>query len=265
MKIKTAFSRFCRSISIYKTVLIVLLILLTSCFSDKDQKLNIATAANMQYAMHELSRSFTQETGIICETIVSSSGKLTAQIMEGAPFDIFVSADMRFPNELFKHGFTSGEPKIYAYGKLVIWSINKNMNPDFVSFTNIKVKHIAIANPKTAPYGIVAFEVLNKKGIYDSIKNKLVFGESIAQTNQFITTYAAQIGITSKSSVLSPIMKNKGIWKEIEPDLYNPISQGIVIIKDRNDQIELAERFSDYLFSVKAREILEKHGYSVNK
>ncbi len=239
-------------------------VLFTSCFSNKEQKLNIATAANMQYAMHELSRSFTQETGIICETIVSSSGKLTAQIMEGAPFDVFVSADMRFPNELFKHGFTSGEPKIYAYGKLVIWTINKQMSPDFNSLTNKQVKHIAIANPKTAPYGIVAFEVLNKKGIYDNIKDKLVFGESVAQTNQFITTYAAQIGITSKSSVLSPIMKNKGIWKEIEPDLYAPISQGVVILKNRNDHIELAQRFHDYLFSVQAKEILEKFGYSVN-
>ena len=241
-----------------------MLVLFSSCFNNKEQKLNIATAANMQYAMHELSGSFTEETGIKCEIIISSSGKLTAQIKEGAPFDVFVSADMRFPNELFKHGFTYGEPKIYAYGKLVIWSINKQMKPDFNSFTNKKVKHIAIANPKTAPYGIVAFDVLNKKGIYNNIKDKLVFGESIAQTNQFITTYAAQIGITSKSSVLSPIMKNKGIWKEIESDLYAPISQGIVILKNRNNQIELAQRFSDFLFSVEAKEILEKFGYSVN-
>jgi molybdate transport system substrate-binding protein len=258
----STFILLCKS-SILKILSILIFFLLISCFNNKGQKLNIATAANMQFAMHDLIKSFSEETGIACEIIISSSGKLTAQIREGAPFDVFVSADMKYPYELFKNGFTTTEPKVYAYGKLVIWTMNKQLSPSFKSFTKKQVKHIALANPKTAPYGLSALEALKKKEIYDRVKNKLVFGENIAQTNQFITTYVAQIGFTSKSVVLSSKMKNKGIWEEVDPELYSPIAQGIVILKNRNDQIENAQKFNDFLFSDKGKEILNKFGYSV--
>ncbi len=249
--------------SIFKVLSILIFFLLISCFDNKEQKLHIATAANMQFAMHDLIKSFTEETGIVCEIIISSSGKLTAQIREGAPFDVFVSADMKYPNKLFENGFTTANPKIYAYGKLVIWTMNKQLSPSFESLTKNQVKYIALANPKTAPYGLSAMEALKKKEIYNVVKNKLVLGENIAQTNQFITTYAAQIGFTSKSAVLSEKMKNKGIWKEVDPELYSPIAQGIVILKNRNDQIENAQKFADFLFSANGKEILNKFGYFV--
>jgi molybdate transport system substrate-binding protein len=248
----------------YAGMLILLLFIITSCSSRDENRLHIATAANMQFAMQELAKSFSEDTGINCEIIVSSSGKLTAQIIEGAPFDIFVSADLKYPNELYKQGFCIDKPEVYAYGKLVIWTVNSQLKPTLKSFGKKQVKHVAIGNPKTAPYGIAALQVLKKKGIYESLKSKLVLGESIAQTNQFITTYAAQIGITAKSSVLSPRLKNKGLWEEIEEELYDPISQGVVILKNRNGQIEKAKRFKDFLFSVKGKEILDKFGYSVD-
>jgi molybdate transport system substrate-binding protein len=238
------------------------LLLFFSCKQENDDKLTIATAANMQFAMLEVVKSFTTETGIDCEIITSSSGKLTAQIKEGAPYDIFVSADMKFPNELYVNGFTNNKPMIYAYGKLVIWTMNSQLNPTFESFNKQQIKHIALANPKTAPYGLSAVEYLKNLKIYEKIKHKLVFGESIAQTNQFIFSYAAEIGITAKSVVLSPKMKTQGSWEEVNQDLYTPIAQGIVILKNRNAYLGRAQKFNEFIFSDKGKEILNKFGYS---
>jgi len=251
---------------LYKNLLLTtfFLLLFTSCEQKDNSKLTIATAANMQFAMHELTKTFTKDTGIVCESITSSSGKLTAQIKERAPYDVFVSADMKFPNELFQSGFTTKKPKVYAYGKLVIWTMNSQLKPDFESLTKKHIKHIAMANPKTAPYGIAAEEVLKNKGLYNKIQTKLVFGESVAQTNQFIVSYAAEIGFTAKSVVLSQNIKEKGKWKEVDKDLYTPIAQGVVILKKRRNYLKEAQKFEDFLFSVKGKEILNKFGYSVS-
>lgn len=252
---------------LYKNLFVIIsfLLLFTSCEQKDKSKLTIATAANMQFAMHELTKEFTKKTGVVCEYITSSSGKLTAQIKEGAPYDVFVSADMKFPNELYKTGFTIKKPKIYAYGKLVIWTMNSQMNPDFESLTINHIHHIAMPNPKTAPYGIAAEEVLKKKNLYNKIQAKLVFGESVAQTNQFIVSYAAEIGFTAKSVVLSKNQKGKGNWKEVDESLYTPIAQGVVVLKNRNTHKNEALQFQDFLFSEKGKEILNKFGYSVSK
>jgi len=239
-------------------------LLFISCNQEEQNTLTIATAANMQFAMHELTDAFTEETGLNCEIITSSSGKLTAQIKEGAPYDIFVSADMKFPNDLFESGFTLDKPRIYAYGKLVIWTMNTQLSPDFNAMLKGHIHHIAMANPKTAPYGVAAEEVLKNKNIYNKLQSKLVFGESVAQTNQFIVSYAAEIGFTAKSIVLSKNMKDKGRWKEVDDRLYTPIAQGVVVLKNRNTRIKEAAQFQDFLFSVKGKEILNKFGYSVS-
>jgi len=244
-------------------LLLVVFILLFSCKQEKKSNLTIATAANMKFAMQELVEEFQQETGIKSEVIVGSSGKLTAQIKEGAPYDLFVSADMKFPNTLFKSGLTMDKPKIYAYGSLVIWTVNTQLKADYKTFFKKQVNHIALANPKTAPYGRAAVEVLKKKDLYKSLKSKFVYGESIAQTNQFIISYAAEIGFTAKSTVLSPNMKGKGNWKDVDPDLYAPIEQGLVILKNRDIHLEEAKRFQEFLFSDKGKEILNKFGYLI--
>ena len=242
-------------------IILVFGFLLKNCASPQGEYLAIAAAANMQFAIAELTQNFSKSSGLSCQTIISSSGKLTAQIKEGAPFDIFVSADMKYPEELHNNGFTTSAPKIYAYGRLVLWTTDESITPNVSVLLDDKVKHIAIANPKTAPYGQAAIEVLEQYQHLTQVENKLVYGESIAQTNQFIISQAAQIGFTAKSVVLSPNIKNQGQWIEIPTKLYSPIAQGVVILKKTKQQ-KSAQLFYDFLFSERGQKILEKYGYS---
>ncbi|SDX41531.1 molybdate transport system substrate-binding protein [Lutibacter oricola] len=253
---------FKKTAAFYVFILLAFSSLFFSCTKKKTNTITVATAANMQYAMKELTNTFTQLTSIKCNIIISSSGKLTAQIKEGAPYDIFVSADMKFPNELNKHGFSATTPKIYAYGKLILWSTKNNIQPSFDLLTSEKIKHIAIANPKTAPYGIAAEEILKKEQLFEHVKHKFVYGESVAQTNQFITTNAAEIGFTAKSVIYSSNIKNKGNWIDINQDNYTSISQGVVILKNSPSNQNQVKQFYNFLFSKKGIEILNKFGYS---
>lgn len=234
---------------------------LLSCQSKHSNKLTIATAANVQFAMEELTNAFSQETGIESEIILGSSGKLLAQIKEGAPYDVFVSANMKYPNELYASGFTEQKPQIYAYGKLVLWSMADNIDPSLDLLLSEKVNHVAMANPKTAPYGVAAEQLLTSINLYDQVKDKLVFGESISQTNQFIISGAAEIGFTAMSVVKSPEMEGKGKWIELDNTTYTPIAQGAVTIKKKHNNSDTANQFYAFLFSSRAKEILNKYGY----
>ncbi|MFK8005519.1 MAG: molybdate ABC transporter substrate-binding protein [Saprospiraceae bacterium] len=240
------------------------ILLFFSCEKKDSNKLRIATSANMQFAINELVKKFSEETGIDCEIIISSSGKLTAQINEGAPFDVFVSANMKYPNDLYRKGLTLGVPKIYAHGKLVLWTMKKDLIPSIQLLENKEIKHIALANPKTAPYGNASIHILNHYKIFQKLTPKLVYGESIAQVNQFVNSQVADLGFTSKSVVLSPKMIHKGKWEEIDESIYPPISQGIVCLKNDPKKEKLALDFSDFLFSKKGKEILNTFGYSTN-
>ncbi len=247
---------------------LIALALLATCTQESKQKLNIATAANMQFAMKELVQSFTLDTGIECEIIIGSSGKLTAQIHQGAPFDILVSADMKYPTKLYKEGLALEKPQIYAYGTLVLWTMKEAINLPVFSdciplLTSDAVKHLAVANPKTAPYGRASMEILDHYNLFERVEHKLVYGESIAQTNQFITTQAADLGFTSKSVVLHSGLQNQGKWIEIPIDLYTPISQGIILVKHAESRLSQAQKFRDFLFSPKGKEILNNFGYVV--
>lgn len=240
-----------------------LISVLGGCSSSKEEKLTIATAANMKFAMEVLVAEFSRETGINCDIITGSSGKLTAQIMGGAPFDIFVSADMKYPEELFQSGFAAHEPKVYAYGKLILLSMFDDIHPTLKLLKEDKIIHISIANPKTAPYGIAAMEVLEKFNLQDVLQDKFVFGESISQTNQFIISKGAEVGFTAKSVVMAENMHGKGNWQEIDQSCYTPMVQGIVLLKNRKSKIKESQHFFDFLYSEKGKEILNKFGYEV--
>lgn len=237
---------------------------LAGCRSQERHTLTIATAANMQFAMEMLIQAFTDETGISCEMVVSSSGKLTAQIEEGAPFDLFISADMKYPTRLYEKGLSTAAPEVYAYGKLVLWTMADGLQPSIEILSDENIHHLALANPRTAPYGVAAMEVLSHYQLLEPLQKKLVYGESIAQTNQFIITKAAEVGFTAKSVVLSPQMKGKGQWIDIGMSLYDPIAQGVIILKRAELNRSAAQQFYDFLFSNKAKEMLTEFGYQVD-
>ena len=236
---------------------------LLSCQKAEEKQLNIAVAANMQFAMKEIARSFSDRTGTEIQLMISSSGKLNALIKEGAPYDVFVSADMKYPQDLYELGLTENPPQIYAYGKLVLWTLWDDVEASLMALVDSNTRHIAIANPKIAPYGLAAQQVLSYYGIEESTKNKLVFGESISQCNQFILSESAELGFTAKSVVLSPQMKNQGDWIEINAESYIPIAQGVVIIRHKNRKVDAAKDFYRFLLSKEAQDILLKFGYSV--
>ena len=243
-------------------LLLFLLLLLTSCLdADKGQKLTIASAANMQFATRELAGAFSEASGIETELILGASGNLTAQIASGAPYDVFLSADMQYPRYLFERGFGYQEPEVYGYGQLVLWSCTDDLVPSLDVLNKDNIRHIAIPNPELAPYGKAAKEVLDSHEMYEQIAPKLVFGESVAQTNQFIRTGAAEIGFTALSVVVSPQLKEVGKWTPLPREQYTPIAQGILIVGNQAKPPENALKFYTFLKSTTGREILSRYGY----
>lgn len=224
-------------------------------------KLTIAAAANMQFAIGELAEAFTETNGIETQLVVGSSGNLTAQIVSGAPFDVFLSADIQYPLSLFEKGVGYQKPEIFAYGQLVLWTCNSGINPDLSSLTDEQIAHIAIPNPELAPYGRAAREVLSNRRLYEHLLPKLVYGESIAQTNQFIRTGAAEIGFTALSVVLAPQLRQVGRWTKLPEYQYTPIAQGILILGNQEKVPDRALKFYTFLKSEAGRKILTKYGY----
>ena len=248
---------------LYFFYIYILFLTVVSCNEQPSEKLEIAAAANMQYPIKELMAVFEQETGIASTVSVASSGKLTNQIKNGAPYEVFLSADMGYPEDLYKNGFTPEPAKAYAYGKLVLWTTSDE-EPSVELLKEERIKHIAIGNPRLAPYGIAAQEVLVHYHLFDSLKTKYVFGESITQVNQFISSGATEVGFTALAVVKSPSNQDVGKWIAIPDELYSPIGQGAVLIKQKGEVSEKAQLFYDFLFSQKAMDILGEYGYSFN-
>ena len=240
---------------------VIVIALITVLNTSAQTKLTVAVAANMQSTMEALK---TDKTEIA--VVLGASGKLTQQMMQSAPFDIFISADTAFPEKISDKGMAAEPSKVYAQGLLVLWSAKQNIQPktDLKFLLDNGIQHIAIANPKTAPYGSAAEFILKKYSLYDKISSKLVTGESITQTTQFIATQAADVGFTAKAIVISDEMKGKGKWVELNRNDYPPIKQAAVLLK-YGQQIHAAEakKFYDFLFSSEAKAIYQKFGYIV--
>jgi molybdate transport system substrate-binding protein len=248
-----------------KTFIFVLAFLLTLPLVSFAGEITVAGAANVQFTLDDLKAEFTKETGIDVKTVIGSSGKLTAQIENGAPFDIFLSADMKYPATLYKEGFSLRSPKAYAYGVLVLWTMkDMDLSKGVDILTNSSIGKIALANPEVAPYGRQAVNALKFYKLYDQLQKKIVLGESISQANQFITTQAADIGFTAKSVVLADNMKDKGKWVEVDPQSYEPIAQGVIVLRyAQKDHAKEASEFYEFLFSAPAQEIFKKYGYKL--
>ncbi|HEY9190174.1 MAG TPA: molybdate ABC transporter substrate-binding protein, partial [Sulfurovum sp.] len=225
-----------------------------------------AVAANVSYAIEALKKEFKAihpETDV--QVILGSSGKLTAQIRHGAPYGLFMSADMKYPEALYREKMAVSEPVVYAQGALAFLSVKeRDYTAGMKLLRSEEIKKIAIANPQTAPYGIAAVEALKAAKVYDAVKEKFVYGESISQTVAYATT-AADIGMVAKSSLFSPQMsqyKQDIHWCDVDESLYAPIDQGMVILEKGKDDPEI-KAFYDFMLSPKAKEILKKYGYRV--
>lgn len=242
--------------------LAVFLILLSGAVQGQ-QKVTIVAATNLKIALDSLNTVFKiQNPAINTQVTYGASGKLFEQISNSAPFDLFFSADMDYPLELEKKKFTTSKVKMYAVGKLVIWS--KKTDPNLKKMNSILdpgVRKIAIGNPATAPYGEKAVESLKFYKIYDKVKNKLVFGENITQAAQFVTTGNADIGITALSLVLTPNMQKEGGKYYIIPQKsHTLLEQGCVVLKHGKDN-PAALKFYSFISSKKAIAILKYYGY----
>ena len=242
-------------------------ILLLSLAKISAGEITIAVAANVSYAIEALKKEFNAaypQTQV--QVILGSSGKLTAQIKHDAPYGLFMSADMKYPEALYSEKMAVTEPVVYAQGALAFLSVKDQNYTAGINILEYKeIKKIAIANPQTAPYGVAAAEALKNAGLYEALKEKFVYGESISQTVTYATT-AADIGLVAKSSLLSPQMseyKENIHWSDVNETLYTPISQGMVILKKGEGNHEV-KAFYNFMLSPKAKEILKNFGYKVN-
>ena len=192
--------------------LLVGLTLCVTCFMAHAEKITIAAAADLKFAMDDLITTFNKaNTADKVEVTYGSSGKFNTQIQQGAPYDMFFSADIAFPRELAKAGFAASEVKPYAFGRIVLWSASMDASKmTLASLTDPKVARIAIANPKHAPYGKRAEEALRASGLWATVEPKLVYGENIAHTAQFVQTGNAQVGIIALSLAVNPVLASKG-------------------------------------------------------
>lgn len=226
------------------------------------EKITIAAAADLKFAMDEVVSSFKRaHPKDELEVIYGSSGKFHTQIQQGAPYDIFFSADISFPRELVKKGLAASEVKPYAIGRITLWSTsNDAAKMTLANLSDPKITRIAIANPKHAPYGKRAEEALKAAGIWDKIQPKLVFGENISQTAQYVLSGNAQIGIIALSLVLNPELATKGGYYLIPDKLHNPLEQGFIITKLGANKT-LAKTFGDFMTSKQARSIMKKYGF----
>jgi molybdate transport system substrate-binding protein len=244
---------------------IIFFILLISNFLYA-KTINIAVAANVSYAIDEIKSEFNKlYPNIKVNITLGSTGKLTAQISHGAPYDMLMGANMMYPQALYKNKIAITKPVVYAQGGLAYFSIKDIDFSNGIEFLkNSNIKKIAIANPKTAPYGKAAIQSMKSANIYNDIRPKLIFAESISQAVSYAIT-SLDIGIIAKSSLYSKKMKKykKDInWKEVNPKFYTPINQGIVILKNSNNSKEIND-FYNFILSKQAKEIFKKYGYLI--
>ena len=250
------------------TFLRLLALMLFSVRAFGIDQIAVAAASDLQSVMPEIAARFEKETNIQVKLSFGSSGNFFAQIQNGAPYDVFFSADVDYPKKLEAGGLTEpGSLYPYASGKIVLWvpdgsTINVNRGLDVL--LEPAVKKIAVANPAHAPYGRAAESALRKAGVWDRITSKLVLGENISQTAQFVQSGNADVGILALSLVLAPAMKEKGRYSMISPDLYSPLQQASVVLKS-SAHPESARRFLDFLKTSEIQALLKQYGFSTEE
>jgi molybdate transport system substrate-binding protein len=228
----------------------------------------VAAAADLVYCLDELAATFhRQQPTIELKLTSGSSGNFFTQIEQGAPFDVFLSADIGYPKRLVAEGLASADSLfVYAHGKIVLWTTKPDAVP-VVQGLNIladpqRVVTIAIANPDYAPYGRAAKAALEKAGLWTAVQSRLVLGENIAQTAQFVQAGNVDCGIVALSLLLGPKLKGVGTYQVIDPNLYPPLEQAVVLTRS-GETNAAARTYLDFLRSQTARQIFDRYGFTI--
>jgi molybdate transport system substrate-binding protein len=230
------------------------------------EKISVAAASNLVYALDALNAGFAQAApDVAITTATGASGSLVAQIKNGAPFDVFLSADLDYPQALVASGHADAKSlTTFAIGRLVLWTTKPGLDVTSIAGTvrDSAVRKLAIANVDTAPYGRAARQALEKLGAWADAQPKLVVGENITQTAQFVETGNADAGFVALSLVLSPQLQDRGRWLGVPANLHAPLAQGAVLTT-RGAANPAAVRYLKFLGSPAARKVLERFGYGV--
>ncbi|MBS0167697.1 MAG: molybdate ABC transporter substrate-binding protein [Nitrospira sp.] len=223
----------------------------------------VAVAANFIPPFREIALEFEKSTGHQLQVAGGSSGNFYSQIKNGAPFDVFFSADMERPKLLEDEGLGVKDSRFtYAIGRLVLWSPNENLITGEETLRSKQYKRLAIANPKTAPYGVAAMQAMQRLTLWDSLQSQLVMGESLGQTMGFIESGNAQLGFVALSQVLAPKIKGKGSRWDVPTNLHEPINQGVLLLAKAKDN-QAAKALMEFIGGPQAKKIIERYGYEL--
>lgn len=248
-------------------VFLSLLIALHPHFAHAED-ITIAAAADLNFAFKELIPEYEKTTGQHVTLSLGSSGNFFAQIQHGAPFDLYFSADISYPQKLEEAGLTvPGSLYRYAVGRIVLWARHDSpldVTQGLPTLRQPSIRKIAIANPKHAPYGRAAVAAMQHFKTHDEVKDRLVLGENVAQAAQFVESGAADIGIIALSLALAPALKDKGTYWEIPPEAHPPLEQGAVILKSSRHE-ESAKRFLEFMKSRQGQVIMTRYGFAVTE
>jgi len=230
-------------------------------------ELVVAAAADLSAALKEIGDAYEKRTGVKVSLSFGASGALTQQIQNGAPFDLFFSADMDYPRQLIVAGDADAASLYqYAVGKLVLWlPADSSLDVEHHGMNVLldpSVKKIALANPQHAPYGRAAVAALQHAGLYDRVTDRLVLGENVSQAAQFVESGNAQAGFVALAHAIAPGMRGKGKYWEIPADFYPPLAQGAVVLSHSQHKKEATE-FVEYIKTKEAAELLRKYGFTL--
>jgi molybdate transport system substrate-binding protein len=231
-------------------------------------EIKVAAASDLTFAFKDVAVRFQKQTGNSLKLTYGSSGNFFAQIQNGAPFDLFFSADVGYPQKLEAAGLTEpGTIYEYASGKLVMWVPNASkldLSRGLATLLDPGIRKIAIANPLHAPYGVAAVAAMRHAAVYDKVKSKLVLGENISQTAQFVQSGNADVGLLALSLAVAPAMQDSGRYVEIAADEYPPLIQAVVILKSSRNK-QLANQFLKFLKEPGTVALMERYGFSIPK
>lgn len=230
-------------------------------------ELTVAAAADLSTALKEIGDGYEKRTGVKLKLSFGASGALTQQIQNGAPFDLFFSADMDYPRQLISSGDAEGASLYqYAVGKLVLWvPADSPLDLDHTGMNVLldpSVKKIAVANPEHAPYGRAAVAALKHAGLYDRVADRLVLGENVSQAAQFVESGNAQAGFVALAHAIAPSMHGKGKYWVVPADFYPALAQGVVVLSHSQHKKEAAE-FVEYIKTKEVAELLRKYGFTL--